>query len=130
MAGRRSVDEHAARVAGLVRPALAARPTERVPLAAALGRVLAEPLVAGLPLPPFRNSQMDGYAARAADLADAPVTLPVDGVVPAAAGRPSVLAAGRLQKVMTGAPLPDGAEEEIHAAVRSAKLTKAVIPGQ
>ncbi len=110
MGGRRSVDEHAALVARLVRPALAARTSERAPLADALGRVLAEPVAAGGPLPPFRNSQMDGYAARAADLADAPMVLLVDGVVPAAAGRPPELVPGRLQKVMTGAPLPAGAD--------------------
>ncbi|MFD1719983.1 gephyrin-like molybdotransferase Glp [Amnibacterium endophyticum] len=106
---RRPVEAHARRVADLVAPALERVP-ETVPLAAALGRLLLDPARAAGPMPPFRNSQMDGYAARAADLAGAPVVLPVDGVVPAAAGAPPALAPGRLQKVMTGAPLPDGAD--------------------
>src|SRR6478672_12360287 len=73
----RTVAEHRAAVAGLLAP----MPTEWLPLREAPGRVLAEPLVAGVALPPFDNSAMDGYAVRAADVAgateDAPVTLPV-----------------------------------------------------
>ena len=110
MPRRRTVDEHAARVAALLGPALAQDEPETLPLLDALDRVLLEPVVSAGPLPPFRNSQMDGYAARAADIARVPVELPVDGVVPAAAGDPLVLAAGRLMKVMTGAPMPDGAD--------------------
>lgn len=111
MAHRRSVAEHAQRIAALVEPALARPGNEVVPLADALGRVTAEAVTATGPLPPFRNSQMDGYAARAAELATVPVVLPVDGVLAAAAPtewRP--LEPGRLIKVMTGAPVPDGAD--------------------
>lgn len=110
MVGRRTVDEHAALVAALLAPALARHEPETLPLLDALGRVLHAPVVTAGPLPPFRNSQMDGYAARAADLASTPVELPVDGVVPAAAGAPPVLLRGRAMKVMTGAPLPEGAD--------------------
>lgn len=110
MVGRRTVAEHAARIAALAGPSLAAHGVERVPLAAALGRVTAAPVVAAGPLPPFRNSQMDGYAARAADLRAAPVVLPADGVVPAAAAVPVALEPGHLLKVMTGAPVPEGAD--------------------
>lgn len=107
---RRSVEAHAERIAALLAPVLARPEPERLPLGAAAGRVLLEPVVAAGPLPPFRNSQMDGYAAHAADLAGAPVVLPVDGVTPAAAADRVGLAAGRLRKVMTGAPLPEGAD--------------------
>jgi molybdopterin molybdotransferase len=107
---RRSVDEHAARIAALLAPALAALGTERLPLAAARGRVLAEDVTSAVPLPPFRNSQMDGWAARAAEVADAPVLLPVAGVQAAGPATPRTLPPGAVLKVMTGAPLPDGAD--------------------
>ena len=72
----RSVEEHRAAVAELLAPL----PVERVPLGRARGRVLAEALVAGIALPPFDNSAMDGYAVRAADVAgateDDPVSCP------------------------------------------------------
>jgi molybdopterin molybdotransferase len=107
---RRTVDEHAARIAALVGPALTRNEIEQVPLAEAIGRLTSGPVVTAGPLPPFRNSQMDGYAARSADLRSAPVVLPVDGVVPAAATARIVLAEGHLLKVMTGAPVPEGAD--------------------
>lgn len=110
MARRRTVDEHAGRIAALVGPTLARREAEVVPLASSLGRVTTEPIVTSGPLPPFRNAQMDGYAARAADIRRTPVVLPVDGVVPAAATALASLAPGHLLKVMTGAPVPDGAD--------------------
>lgn len=110
MARRRTVDEHADRIAALVGPTLARQDSELVPLASALGRVSSEPVVTIGPLPPFRNAQMDGYAARAADVRRVPVVLPVDGVVPAAATSGSTLEPGHLLKVMTGAPVPEGAD--------------------
>ena len=110
MARRRTVDEHAGRIAALVGPTLARHETETVPLAVALGRVTSEPIVTAGPLPPFRNAQMDGYAARAADIRRTPVVLPVDGVLPAAAATATSLAPGHLLKVMTGAPVPEGAD--------------------
>ena len=89
-------------------------PPCKVPLADAVGCALAEPLVARLDLPPFDNSAMDGYAVRAADLADAsreaPVSLRLRGEAPA--GRPSSLALAQREavRILTGAPLPDGAD--------------------
>ncbi|HEX5506347.1 MAG TPA: hypothetical protein VFW96_27265, partial [Thermomicrobiales bacterium] len=65
--GLLGVDEALARVLAGVAPL----PAERAPLLDALGRVLAEDIVADADIPPFRNSAMDGYAARAADLAGA-----------------------------------------------------------
>jgi molybdopterin molybdotransferase len=108
--GTRSVEEHRAAVAALLPPL----PVERVPLARALGRVLAEPLVAGVALPPFDNSAMDGYAVRAADVAGAteadPSVLPVAADIPA--GRTDVppLRPGTAHRIMTGAPLPAEAD--------------------
>lgn len=109
MTGRIPVDEHAAFVRSLL-AGLGARPTERVALADALGRITASPVESPIALPPFRNSQMDGFAVRAADVADAPVSLPVVGEVAAAAGAPSPLDTGTTVRIMTGAPVPDGAD--------------------
>ena len=106
MPRRRTVAEHAARIAALVGPTLARHETELIPLASALGRVASEPVVTSGPLPPFRNAQMDGYAARAADVRRGPVVLPVDGVVPAARAEPRTLEPGTLIRIMTGAPVP------------------------
>lgn len=109
MAGRIPVDEHAAFVRSLL-AGLGARPSERVALADALGRITASPVESPIALPPFRNSQMDGFAVRAVDVADAPVTLPIAGEVAAAAGTPAPLAPGTALRIMTGAAVPDGAD--------------------
>jgi len=82
-------------------------PAERVPLDQAAGRILAADLVAPRALPGFDNSAMDGYAARSADL---PGTLLVAGMV--AAGELDVpgLSAGTALRILTGAPMPAGAD--------------------
>lgn len=89
-------------------------PSERVPLLDALGRVLTEPVVARDSLPPFANSSMDGYALRAADVQDAaadnPVTLRVLADIAAGAVADVTLTAGTAARIMTGAPLPPGAD--------------------
>ena len=79
-------------------------------LAGALGAVTAAEVVATEAVPPFANSAMDGYAVRAADTVGAPVELQVLGMV--AAGQASELAvgAGQALRIMTGAPLPAGAD--------------------
>ena len=85
--------------------------TERVALHDAVGRILAEDLVAPVDLPPFANSAVDGYALRHADLApDAETVLPVGGRVPAggALGRP--IRPGEAIRIFTGAPMPEGAD--------------------
>jgi molybdopterin molybdotransferase len=106
----RSVEEHRAAVADLLAPL----PVERVPLGRARGRVLAEALVAGIALPPFDNSAMDGYAVRAADVAGAtevdPRELPVTADVPAGRTDVPALEPGTAHRIMTGAPLPAGAD--------------------
>ncbi|HWP34239.1 MAG TPA: gephyrin-like molybdotransferase Glp, partial [Thermodesulfobacteriota bacterium] len=87
---------------------------ETVDLLAALGRVLAEDVRAPRPIPPADNSAMDGYAVRFVDVAEAgpdhPVTLPVAEIVPAGGRARAPLPPGQAIKVMTGAPLPAGAD--------------------
>jgi molybdopterin molybdotransferase len=89
-------------------------PAETVPLLQALGRVLAEPIVARDSLPPFANSSMDGYALRAADLAgataDQPVSLRVLADIAAGSVPDVTLTDGTAARIMTGAPLPVGAD--------------------
>jgi molybdenum cofactor synthesis domain-containing protein len=81
----------------------------RVALDAALGCVAAAPVIAAGPVPVFANSQMDGYALRAADCADGARLHVVDSVVAGQiATRP--IEAGEAVRIMTGAPLPEGAD--------------------
>ncbi len=84
--------------------------TERVPLASALGRVLAEDVLADTDLPPFDRAQMDGYAVRASDTAAAPVRLRVAGEAAAGRGWHNEMNAGEAVRIMTGAPVPVGAD--------------------
>jgi len=110
-AARTPVDVHAARVlAALQVDGIRFRKSERVPLELALGRINSHDVASPIDLPPFRNSQMDGYAVRAVDVASAPVSLPVVGEVAAAPGSPAELGAGTAVKIMTGAPIPAGAD--------------------
>lgn len=109
-AGRRGVDEHAARIRALLDPVLGALGAEDVPLDAAAGRVTGEDVHAVVAVPPFRNSAMDGFAARAAEVAAPGVVLPVAGVAPAARSEPRRLEPGTVLRIMTGAPVPDGAD--------------------
>jgi molybdopterin molybdotransferase len=88
-------------------------PLAPVAVAAAdgLGRVLAVDVVAGEDVPPFANSAVDGYAVHASDLEDVPAELPVVGEVAAGAEPfPRPVAAGEAVRIMTGAPLPKGAD--------------------
>lgn len=105
---RTPVAEHEGRVRALLAP-LRTRDAETVPLAAALGRVLAGPVVSPINLPPFRNSQMDGVAVVSSDVSPG-VSLPIVAAIPAAAGAPAPLVAGTVARIMTGAPLPEGAD--------------------
>jgi len=76
----------------------------------ALGCVVAEAIVADEDVPPFANTAMDGYAVRAADTAGAPVRLVVVATL-AAGARPDVeVGQGQAVRIMTGAPMPDGAD--------------------
>lgn len=106
---RTPVADHVARANALLAP-LRDRPTETVALRNALGRVTAVELVSPIALPPFRNSQMDGFAVRASDIAAAPVTLPIARELAAAPGDPGVLERGTAIRIMTGAPVPVDAD--------------------
>jgi len=105
-----SVDEYLAEISAAIAP-LAPR---ELSLADAEGAVAAAGITAGHALPPFDNSAMDGFAVVAADLtgasAERPVTLPVAGEVPAGDTREHRLEPGRCLRIMTGAPLPAGAD--------------------
>jgi molybdopterin molybdotransferase len=105
-----TVDAYLAEILAAIRPLT---PRE-LSLADADGAVLAEDVRAQWPLPPFDNSAMDGYAVRAADVKTAakhaPVTLPVAGEVTAGDTREHKLAPGSCLRIMTGAPLPAGAD--------------------
>lgn len=84
--------------------------TIELPLAEAMGLVLAEDVVAGEDVPPFANSAVDGYAVRSVDVAAAPVELEVSGETAAGAGPAGEVVAGRAVRIMTGAPMPPGAD--------------------
>lgn len=87
---------------------------ERVPLCEGLGRVLAEPILSDVDWPPFDTSAMDGYAVRLADAGRAGILLPErETTVAAGDAPPEPLAPGEAVRVMTGAPLPAGAEAVI-----------------
>ena len=79
-------------------------------MADAPGLVLGADLVAPIDLPPFANSAMDGYAVRAADVRTVPVTLPVSQDIPAGRTDAGPLEPGTAARIMTGAPLPPGAD--------------------
>ena len=100
---------------------LAPLETETVALDKSLGRVLAADLIAAENIPPFDRSAFDGYAFRAEDLADAgretPVTLRVTEEIPAGATPTKPVTAGTCAKVLTGAPIPAGADTVINYEV-------------
>ena len=83
-------------------------PPCRLPLAEALGLAAAEAVTAAEPVPPFTNSAMDGFALRVQDAALG--RLPVSGQVPAGMARVPPLAPGTAVRIMTGAPVPEGAD--------------------
>jgi len=94
----------------IVRQQTQALPTERVALEQLLGRVLAEDVVADTDLPPFDRAQMDGYAVRAQDVMEAPARLRIAGESAAGKGWHHQLEEGQAVRIMTGAPVPAGAD--------------------
>src|SRR5690349_22837535 len=103
------VEDYAARIRELF-ASVRNRPQEFVPIALAADRVTAAEVRSPLDLPIFRNSQMDGFAVHAADVAVVPVVLPVRGEVAAGAVDPHALQLGTAVAIMTGAPVPAGAD--------------------
>jgi molybdopterin molybdotransferase len=91
--------------------------TEVIPLGQALGRVLAEPMVSGVDVPPFTNSAMDGYAIIAVNSQGAsptsPVRLVVAGTIPAGSSSSVEIAPQTCVRIMTGAPIPPGSDAVI-----------------
>lgn len=87
--------------------------TEKVPLIEALGRISAKNQTSDIDISPFDHSAMDGFAVVASDLAnaapEAPIELPVIDEIPAGAYYDKVLQPGTCVRIMTGAPIPDGA---------------------
>lgn len=108
-----SVAEASAAIVADIRPL----EIERVPLLESLGRVLGTNVTAPLTVPPWDNSAMDGYAVRAADIgrasAEEPVILPVVETIAAGGFASAPLASGAAMRIMTGAPLPAGADTVI-----------------
>ncbi len=86
--------------------------TEQVaaPISESLGLVSASDVVAADPIPPFDNSAVDGFAVRAADVAEVPIDLEVVATIAAGAAPVITLQEGTCARIMTGAVIPDGAD--------------------
>jgi molybdopterin molybdotransferase len=84
--------------------------TETLDVTAALGRILAEPVISHREIPPWPNSSMDGYAIRAADTLGGPARLHVVAQVAAGVLPSRPIDSGEAARIFTGAPLPDGAD--------------------
>jgi molybdopterin molybdotransferase len=102
-----SVDEAVAIIAARV---TAVYEVETVALDAADGRVLASGIAAPLPLPPFTNSAVDGYAVRSGDLSKSEASFPVAGRIQAGAAAGDAIRPGHAVRIFTGAPMPEGAD--------------------
>jgi len=110
-------------------------PTERINLSEALGRVLAEEIIADSDLPPFDRAQMDGYAVRSSDLLTVPARLRVVGESAAGRGWHSTVNEGEAVRIMTGAPVPAGSDSVQKVEVTSEAdevvlINEATRPGQ
>jgi molybdenum cofactor synthesis domain-containing protein len=112
-------------------------PPEAVALEDALARVLAEDVIADSDLPPFDRAQMDGYALRAADTLSVPARLRIVGEAAAGRGWHGQMQAGEAVRIMTGAPVPDGADSVQKVEVtsesddaRTVTIDEAARPGQ
>jgi len=103
---------------------------ERVDVIAALGRVLAEPIVARATIPPWPNSSMDGYALRAQDTRGEPVELAVVGRIIAGALPSRTLGAGESMRIFTGAPLPEGADAVVPQEDVAARGDRVTVRGR
>jgi molybdenum cofactor synthesis domain-containing protein len=119
----------------IIREQTEALPVETVALADVLGRVLAEDIVADSDLPPFDRAQMDGYAVRSADTLNVPARLRVVGESAAGRGWHERMKPGEAVRIMTGAPVPDGADsvqkvEVTSESGRVVEIAETTQPGQ
>ncbi|RHA37117.1 molybdopterin molybdotransferase MoeA [Cellulomonas rhizosphaerae] len=115
----RALDEHRAAALALAAPL----PAVEVGLADALGMVLAEDVRADEPLPRWDNSAMDGYAVRRADVLTVPAVLRVVADLPAGSPDEPALEPGTAARIMTGAPVPPGADAVVPIEVTDAGTT-------
>lgn len=129
-----SVNEHRAAITDL----LGNRPSRSIPVTDCDGLVLAEDVRTGVPLPLFDNSAMDGYAVRTADVttagAEKPVELPVAADIPAGRTDTPELHPGTAHRIMTGAPVPHGADaiikvEDTDAGTTTVQVSAAATEG-
>jgi molybdopterin molybdotransferase len=125
-----SVDDYRAMIGALIPPT----PVTLLPVLDCVGLVLGEDLVSPVSLPPFDNSAMDGYAVRSVDVADPEVELPVAEDIPA--GRVDIvpLLPGTAHRIMTGAPVPPGADaivkvEDTDGGEKQVTVRASVAPG-
>lgn len=125
--GARSIAEHREAVIELLRSLRDSDRTEVLPLAQALGRGLVHGVAAPVSLPPFANSQMDGYAVRCSDLSGGGADLRVAPPVPAGAGA-AELAPGMAAPIMTGAMIPAGADAVV--PIEQAVPDRFLTPGE
>ncbi|MEO0540186.1 MAG: gephyrin-like molybdotransferase Glp [Cyanobacteria bacterium P01_A01_bin.105] len=101
------VDEAESRILSLIQPLTE---TETLPLMAATGRVLAQPICSPLDFPHWDNSAMDGYAVRHADVQQVPTQLTVIEEIPAGTRPQKTLQPGQAARIFTGAMVPEGAD--------------------
>lgn len=133
-ASDQTVADHSAHIRRLL-AGLSPRGSETVALADAVGRVTSAPVVSPVDLPLFRNSQMDGFAVVASDLAGLPVTLPIVAEIAAQVGQPPALHAGTAMRIMTGAVVPDGSDavvpvEDTDSDRANVTIHRARMPGE
>jgi molybdopterin molybdotransferase len=141
---RHVVERQAALIqANNAQPRNARARTESVDLLSAAGRVLSEPVTADRDLPPFPRSTRDGYAVRSADLSKLPAVLEVIGEIKAGEKLeriPASIGPGQSASIMTGAPVPAGADaivmveytsqREKRVEITAVEITKSVAPGE
>lgn len=122
-----SVHEASEQILARIKPVA----TERVPLRDALGRVLAADVRSPIEHPPWDNSSMDGYAVRAADVqgasSDAPITLRVMETVRAGMQPTHAVNPGTAVRIMTGAPIPNGADSVVRVEDTDGDETRVTI---
>jgi molybdopterin molybdotransferase len=140
---RRVVEEHAAETRAACFKDAHTQNTETLDLLSAAGRVLAESVAADRDIPPFPRATRDGYAVRSADLAKLPATLDVVAEIKAGAQPgeiPCQVKSGQAAAIMTGAPVPAGADaivmveytsrQDKSAAIARVEIRRSVAPGE